>query len=269
MEHSDNRRLKDISLDQIEWARIDEILHVLEPFFKYTIQLQSEHCTLSDFFGFWKSIQLKLEKITHPLSLALLNEMARRHTCLLENPALLGAVYLDPRFQRTLTPQLQQTAIEFLSTVHKRNETVENELKDRESTPQDVQENVDNVDDYDNELAVYLESLDQAEIVPIQDSRTSESDIASILKNFANQKEPIKTSVLQFWQDKKNFHSEIYKIASAVFAISPTQSSVERAFSAVTIVMTPTRTRLNDITLQNILLVKLNRSLFEAIEFQV
>lgn len=57
---------------------------------------------------------------------------------------------------------------------------------------------------------------------------------------------------------KKKSLPELYKLASVVYAIPPTQSTVERAFSSLPIVLTSHRTRLGSDVLQNIFLIRLN-----------
>lgn len=245
---SQNRRIVDLLLNDFEWTSIAEILQILEPFYKYTIKLQSENCTLSDFFGFWTIIRIKLGRINHPLSQLMLDEMNDRHTILCENPAVLGAVYLDPRYQRALTVAQKQSAIIFLLNVHDRIQKVKNNCSNATLTParEEVSRNRS-----DEDLSEYLDSLNPDTQVTSHTNQTNE--IEAILKSFDNQRQPMNISILNFWREKREIESELFKIASAVYTILPTQSSVERAFSAFALVLTPHRTRMRDETLQNIL----------------
>lgn len=257
----ENRRLSDVLLNDTQWVALDKILETLEPFFKYTMKLQSEHCTLSDFFGFWKSIEIKLGKMTHVLGQVLYNEMARKNTIMMENPTLLGAVYLDPRFQRALSIPQQQTAISFLATVHRKFEAIQ----DTSTVPDDTNNNEVGGDSSTDELLSFLDSCDQG----VSAIPTNHPTIETLLKNFKNMKYPINRPAFEFWSKEKGNHPELYKIASAVFAIPPTQCSVERAFSAFANVLTSHRTKLSDSTLQNILLVKINKPIFDNIELEI
>lgn len=85
--------------------------------------------------------------------------------------------------------------------------------------------------------------------------------IEAILKKFIGAQASVRTSALEFWEHHKEKMPELYKLASAVFAVPPTESSVECAFSALAIVLAPRRTKLGDDTLQNILIVRLNQNL--------
>ena len=72
-----------------------------------------------------------------------------------------------------------------------------------------------------------------------------------------------KMDVCKYWVDKKQTHPEISSVASVVLATPSNQVSVERAFSALGLVLTDLRSTLSEDTLSNILLIKLNKALFE------
>lgn len=79
------------------------------------------------------------------------------------------------------------------------------------------------------------------------------------------EKLPFCTNVLEFWKSKSFKNCIISKIATVALAAPATQVSVERAFSALPVVLTKYRYNLNSEHLENILLVKLNPSLMEKI----
>lgn len=86
------------------------------------------------------------------------------------------------------------------------------------------------------------------------------ASIEQVIRKFDGQKEPLNTSVLDFRKKNRLNENELYKLSSVLFAIPPTQTSVERAFSSLALVLTPHRTLLSDDTLENILLIRTNRS---------
>lgn len=49
--------------------------------------------------------------------------------------------------------------------------------------------------------------------------------------------EPISTSIFEFWNQMKLMQSELYQLATVIMSIPPTQSTVERAFSALGLVL--------------------------------
>lgn len=86
--------------------------------------------------------------------------------------------------------------------------------------------------------------------------------ITQILNDFNGKELSLTESVLNYWKKNKNNLPELYKLASVMMAISPTQASVERVFSALALVITSHRTNLGDKIMENILLTRLNHDLF-------
>uniref|UniRef100_A0A182NT07 HAT C-terminal dimerisation domain-containing protein n=1 Tax=Anopheles dirus TaxID=7168 RepID=A0A182NT07_9DIPT len=72
-------------------------------------------------------------------------------------------------------------------------------------------------------------------------------------------------NVWHHWMSRKYTHPELYEVATLLLAVPSNQVSVERAFSALGLVLSDKRTKMNDDTLENILLIKLNKTLFEKI----
>lgn len=75
------------------------------------------------------------------------------------------------------------------------------------------------------------------------------------------------SSVLEFWESQKFVDNSIYLLSQTVLAVPATQVSVERAFSALSLFLTPLRTRLLAENLENALLVKLNKDLLQIVEY--
>lgn len=105
-------------LGEEEWIRVSWVVNVLMPFNKYSINLQSINCTLSDFFGFWTSLKLKVKNQESLLEQYLSENLSYYEADLLENPLVACAVYLDPRFQRALSAEQKETAVDISMTIH-------------------------------------------------------------------------------------------------------------------------------------------------------
>lgn len=71
--------------------------------------------------------------------------------------------------------------------------------------------------------------------------------------------------VMNHWIARKHTHPELYEVAMVVLATPSSQASVERAFSALALILTDSRTGLGEETLSNILTIKLNRELFQKV----
>lgn len=68
-----------------------------------------------------------------------------------------------------------------------------------------------------------------------------------------------KTQILEFWKSIKCEFPEIHAVASIINGIPPAQATVERISSIVAFVFNEYRSRLGEILLQDILLIKANR----------
>lgn len=111
---------------------------------------------------------------------------------------------------------------------------------------------------YNKELGV----VDTAIASDSQHIRNVKQQI-SALKNRARL--PRRTDALQQWQETKISNPDLYKLATTVLAVPSSQVTVERAFSALALVLTYLRTSLKKDSLENILIVKLNYDLMKKV----
>lgn len=81
----------------------------------------------------------------------------------------------------------------------------------------------------------------------------------------AEPRQPFSYDPWNHWKARKSTHPELYELAMVILAAPSTQVSVERAFSALALVLSDLRTGLSDDTLQNILMIKLNGDVFEKV----
>lgn len=233
-----------------EWKLVSAICSILEPFNRYTKLLQSATCTLSDFYGYYTALNLKLEKNDHEFALLLLAELQKFQSTLMENPLLVSAVYMDPRFQRGLSKDMRDLAVHTLITIHSKMEKMNNK-----STI--VTDSLDSGKDSSlEELDSYLNSCEGH----VEENRTPpESTIKSDLENFFGTRMPLSENVLQYWSMRNDTLSPL---AQAILSSSPTQTAVERAFFALRILLTCRRTCLADKILQETLIIRLNPALY-------
>lgn len=258
-DYIDSSELKKIDkylLSADEWNEIEKVLLILQPFHEYTHKLQNQSCSLSDFFGFWTMIKLKLNRQENQdLSRNILIQMSRYQTLLFDNPVMASAIYLDPRFQRALTVNQKILAVHFLSGLH-----IKLNRMDTNTQNEHHQNNSNNLEcDSDDELDNYLNSMNSSARISIDNNITG---IERKLKDFDGTRMSLQCKVLDYWNEHKEVHPEMYKLSCVIFAVPATQSSVERAFSAFALILTSRRTPLSDKNLQNILLIRLNRDIY-------
>lgn len=110
---------------------------------------------------------------------------------------------------------------------------------------------------------LYGGSLPESDVEPVQTSPTRFVRQLNALDLEAHQTSSF--DVWQHWMSRKCTHPELYEVATILLAVPSNQVSVERAFSALGLVLSDKRTKMNDDTLENILLIKLNKTLLEKI----
>lgn len=114
------------------WNVLRELVAVLQIPFKATIALQNRTLTLSDTFGIWLKMQIFLEgpelkRICKTnFTLCLLQALDNRKQTIMENPAMLCALFLDPRYRNVILrdEQRKHQAVTMLSNLWQRTEFI-------------------------------------------------------------------------------------------------------------------------------------------------
>lgn len=253
---------------------VEEIVAVLEVIYEATVLLQKPEFGLSDFFGCWIIIGVKLKPFTlnsnqqTDLAQRLANELDTRKEMLLNNDSMTAAIFLDRRFSVELTQDQKENAKSALMKVWKRiqessqsqltTETVENSEK--------KETYVDFLEKYFKEKgSISVSNNNQSDQI---DYSKGELEMNAIFNKFDIEYQarlPPNINILQFWEDIKTDFPELYLIASIINAIPPTQCIIESDFSVLSFVFSNKRYTLDQKTLENIMLIKLNRPLFYAV----
>lgn len=87
-----------------KWSILTNLMDVLKLPFDVTMGLQHSAFTMSDFYGDWLRMTRKLEQLSsqaepNPFAHTLLEKIKQREPALMNNSAMLAAVYLDPRYR--------------------------------------------------------------------------------------------------------------------------------------------------------------------------
>lgn len=75
-------------------------------------------------------------------------------------------------------------------------------------------------------------------------------------------------SAIQYWESKKIENFDLYKLSQTVLSVPSTQVTVERAFSALALVLTQQRTKITSEHLNNTLVVRLNADIVKNVKFE-
>lgn len=101
------------------------------------------------------------------------------------------------------------------------------------------------------------------------DPRAASNEDGQLMKHIkgldAEPRQNCRYDVWQHWFQREQSHPELYAVAMVVLSTPASQASVERAFSALALVLTDRRGDLGSTALEDTLLIKLNKEIFERI----
>lgn len=249
---------------------LKQILRALEIPYEATIAIQHSTYTLSDFYGSWLKMERSLNKLVLEnlececkFALALVGEVEKRKKILLNNQALISAVYLDPRFNFKLSAEEIRIAKITIEKLFDR-------LKVFKSSASAQVEMATKTDDDSFEDDCVASGLPRAfhgkSTTQVVDQYFFSANISRLFENYErSDRLHHKDSVLSFWVERKIDDPVLYELASIIQAIPPTQATVERAFSALGCVFNHKTSSLSDSSLENILMIVLNKELVDPI----
>lgn len=275
--------------------KVKEAVKILKIPFIVTKMLQKSDATLSDFYGACIMMKEKLKVCTNKqgkqtdLADRLLGEFENRRATMLNNHAMMAAVYLDRRLSADLNEYQVGLAklilMNFWERVRKsRTKLTEvpevNEVQPNQSS-NSKDESEFSFQKYFQAKGVFVDEQTQAlgtmvnlsePPIAINDTPNAtesvgpnysetKSEFAILLDKF-ERKFPIirhEISIIPFWEEQKNHFQEIYEMALIFFGIPPSQAEVERSFSQFGFVFTCRRCNLGFKLLQDIMMIKLNK----------
>ncbi|XP_037728652.1 uncharacterized protein LOC119559667 [Drosophila subpulchrella] len=86
-----------------DWDWIDTYIDAFSDTYQATLKLQDKNLVYSEFFVVWMKLKLKCENSHNLIKKKLSAQIKIRESKLLENEALLAAIYMDPRVNCMLT----------------------------------------------------------------------------------------------------------------------------------------------------------------------
>lgn len=243
-----------------------QIVNILQIPYKATIDLQRRDLTLSDAYGIWLEVKLRLEKIVKlklsntALDVKLLHAVEKRFENVFTNPAMKAAIFLDPRYRMEIMRNRDSihVAKEFILDLNRhlislKNQNTVNVLVQTSVAPS----RGFNIDfDIEAEFNQFWGNNTNV------DASKNLSDMESALDAFDPPPMKIKDSILKYWQSDNNEYPEFRNVAKAILAIPPTEIQVERDFSSLKRTLSDLRCKLSTESLQDILTIMLNKGLY-------
>ncbi|XP_058465011.1 uncharacterized protein LOC131438775 [Malaya genurostris] len=253
------QQFPELELDD-SWDFIKNYEQAFKPLYSCTVNMQAEHVSLPDFYLHWLMAIMEVSKLNNPFSTPLTEALTNRLKNLCHSRVFKMALYLDPRlnymgsnlFKAEEKEQIQSYVIETYNKIRSyKKSTPLTALEISASTKKD---------DFDSFItAMFGECATSS-------GTTERTQFLQQLKALdVEPRQHHAFNVWKHWMDRHLTHPELSAVASVVLATPSNQVSVERSFSALPLIMTDRRSGISEENLRNILLVKLNRSLFDTI----
>lgn len=263
---SNKKRYAEFPLIVEKWQELKDLVRVLSIPYKATVDLQRRNLTLSDTYGIWIEIKLRLQRTINNgtsntgLADTLLIAFNNRYDAIFANPAMKAAIFLDPRYRLGIIRDeaAVENAKDFILNMHRRItflKTVGNEVDCQTNNTNNINnEDLDDNFDIQSEMNLLWGTQLNAPNYHLNDFET-------ILDTFDPPRMAIRDNLFEYW-DSPDCDPCLRDVAMAVFSISPTEIETERDFSALKRVLTDHRALLSKETLQNIMTINLNSDLY-------
>ncbi|XP_038106601.1 LOW QUALITY PROTEIN: uncharacterized protein LOC6049790 [Culex quinquefasciatus] len=251
------------------WGFIMEYERAFRPCYVCTNKLQGDGVGLSDFYMEWLLAIASLKKMSgNRFSEKLAATLKSRLELLKENRAFKMALYLDPRFNfvgsTIFKPDEKEEIQTYLVDTWRRICKLQPSTDGKE-TGQAAQKPDDSMLEDDDVNDSYITEMLGGSLDP----RAASNEDGQLMKHIkgldAEPRQNCRYDVWQHWVQREQSHPELYAVAMVVLSTPASQASVERAFSALALVLTDRRGDLGSTALEDTLLIKLNKEIFERI----
>lgn len=275
--------------------QIKEAVKILKIPYEVTKSLQKPEFTLSDFYGSCIAMRERLNILNNKrnkrtdLAAYLIDEFDARRPKMLQNQAMLAAVYLDRRFSVDLKEREVELAKHVLCNLWDRvKNTRTNTNSDNPDISDETLSNESSEDESHFDFAAFFKAkgfVTADSINPQQPHTSGNGNETSTVNTDGSQKQPNykktkseflclldeferkfplinhETPVLSFWNEHREQFPEIYEVAIILIGIPASQSTIERSFSHFGFVFSCRRCNLASNLLEDILFIRLNKEL--------
>lgn len=243
-----------------QFESIKSLFHVLEVLAIATKKVQEANFALTDLYGVWLHITMQLESSPHvEYSSILLRCLNTRKSLLLNHPAMVCGVFLDPRFYSELTPEQKSNARLMIQKVYMRLHKIKNKGE------------ISGIDDISLVEKYFIEKCAMRPEAAVE---THESEFNKELETYESNMKRLHSdlSVIDFWDGQleeskriANLHS-LKEVAMNLVSIPSTQVPCERDFSHLAFVFSKYRSLLDQKLLEFILIIRLNADLWNDLK---
>ena len=258
----------DLIMDETVWQFCSDFVEIFTPVKILTLKLQNEQMNLGDFYGIWMKFKLDLERNGKNKEIIeeFYSNIIKREDSFIKSSLLSAAVYLDIRFRVMLTDDNIAIGKQQILTTIKilKNLNVQNKKNQERKMISTSFTNSSSSESDTDALETILKNKERNTRKVIASSESSYNTQLDVKKEFDVYEGFPRISkdkkILEWWENHKMEIPLLYEASQVVFAVPATQVSVERAFSALKLILQPQRVHLNSKSLQNILFVRLNEN---------
>lgn len=239
----------------------EEMVEILRIPYNTTVSLQKADIGLSDFFGYWLLLNIKMKKMaernspTTSLAECLVTAINDRERQLLDNNIMAMCLFLDRRFSSEQTLPRIELAKMSLLRMYRRQE----KLLAGEQQVNNISFSLDStgncLEDYFGDVATTTQEI----------QHKSDAQLLEIFSKFEMEEQSrlhSKTIIMEYWESMKTKYPELYSLALILFAVPPTQCLIEQNFSTLALVFNKKRYNLKQEILEHIMNISLNKDLF-------
>lgn len=246
------------ALDNSLWNQLDEILPILEVASIKMLVFQKNNLTLSDVYGHILDFKLQLsEQSQSTLASSIIECIDDRMKKILDNVLMKSCVYLDPRFQINMAQADKQEAIDHLVCLYRRFRKF-NPIDSQNETIPAANQNVEEL----SRLEKYL--MEKHPLTEASTQIEDEQRIYDKLISFGRIGRVASDSKIEdFWNANKHIYPDLFVLSTILNAVPSTEISVERLFSHLKYILNRLRNNLNDDSLEQILILRMNQDLFD------
>lgn len=264
---ANENNIKTAKLLQKRWNELTAIIQILQIPYKATIAIQKPDLTLPDAYGIWLKMMILLRspgisrlKGTN-MADCLIVSLDQRKENIMDSTMMQCALYLDPRYRIEVlrNREIAEKAAQTLSELWTRIDTIR-----RPNTPLNR-----SASDCDLNLSIDFnisEQLDEYLARGTHVTAPTANDIEDEIELFQPDKLPTNESVIDFWERNKEEFPRLYELAVILYAIPPTEVQIERDFSDLEFIFSPRRYHLAPDLLDAVLVIHLNKDLFQEIK---
>lgn len=196
----------------------------------------------------------------------MLKSIQKRERQLLDNNLMKCAMILDPRFYDELEGEQAMQTKQILVRIWNLMKLLRKEEVNGTNTMNQNANMDSNTDIFRN----YMKNKGKHRQSVLESTTTNDEFLDSIdlfieRENTEDCTFDDSWSILKFWESKKKSHPLLYEVAMVIFAIAPTQVTIERLFSVFAHIFNDHRISLFQPLLEDILIICLNQDLFEEV----